>query len=238
MKANNPIFKGMVDSEIQTGQRATLSGIIGKTSLLLLITAFIAGLVMIGAFNPYPFLFIGSIVGMIAVVMGRLKPQYAMASSIVYAACEGMFVGALSLIAEIYVPGVVMISVVATISIFAVMLGLYKMKIVQATPMLTKVLMGAGLAIVLCMGCSLVLQLFGVFSGIDLFSPLYLLLSAVLVIYGSFMLVLNFDEANYYVNSGLDKAYEWVASLGLIVTILYIYVQILRLLVSLLGNRD
>lgn len=238
MKANNPIFKSMDDTTYSTGQQATFNGIILKTSLLLLITTVVAIFVMSGAINPYPFLFIGSIIGMVCVVVGRMSPKYSMIASVVYSVCEGMFIGALSAIFEAQFPGVVSISVIATLSVFIIMLALYKIKVVQVTPMFTKVLMGAGLAIVLCMFISLILQLFGMFSGIALFSPLYLLLGGVLVIYGAFMLVLNFDEANYYVQSGLDKSYEWTASLGLIVTILYIYVQILRVVASILSNRD
>ncbi len=238
MKANNPIFKNFQDSEAISGQQATFGGIALKTSLLLLITSIVAGLVMFSGVDPYPFLFISSIVGCVAVILGRLKPKFAMGASLVYAACEGLFIGSISSVFEEFFPGVVAIAVIATISIFAVMLVLYQMKIVQATPMLMKVLMAASFAIMLCMFVSLFLQVLGFFEGISLFSPLFLVLSAVLVIYGAFMLVLNFDEANYYVKSGLDKSYEWVASLGLIITILYIYVQILRLVAAIMARRD
>ena len=63
------------------------------------------------------------------------------------------------------------------------------------------------------------------------YSPLVLFITLLLILYGSFMLVINFDNAKMIVSTGADKKYEWAVSLGLLVSIIYIYVQVIRLII-------
>ena len=68
-------------------------------------------------------------------------------------------------------------------------------------------------------------------------SGLVLLMSAFILLYGAFMLVLDFEQVNVIVANGFDKRYEWTAALGLMVTIVWIYIEVLRLL-AIISNRD
>ncbi len=235
MKANNPIF-GAIEQGV-TDQKATFKGVTNKTLFLLLLTVATAFASMAFGTPNYIFLAVSGVVGTICVIMGRFNPKMAMIAGIIYAICEGLFLGYMSLVFETVFPGIVNISVVATLLIFTTMLFLYKTKIVQATPMLSKVLMTAGLAIMLLFLTSFIFSMFNVaIFSID--NPLYIVFAALLIVYGAFMLVLNFDEAKYYVETGVDKTYEWTAALGLIITLIYIYIQVLRFVAIAMARRD
>lgn len=237
-KTNNPIFSNLEQGEVET--RATFKGITSKTAILLM-TAIISAL-LVFAFDLensiflFPALLISSIVGVVAIIMGRSNPTRAAGCAFVYATCEGIFLGVLSTLFNTIYPGSVVVAVLATFSIFIVMLILYSTKIVQATPMLYKVMMAAGAALFLLYISMFIFSIFGFIS--DITDPIYAVLSILLIAYGSFMLVLNFEEAKSYVENGLDKKYEWVASLGLIVTIIYIYVQVLRFVAIIMSRNN
>ncbi|MDE6047869.1 MAG: Bax inhibitor-1/YccA family protein, partial [Anaeroplasmataceae bacterium] len=131
----SPLF-----SNIQTGEavyddvdRATYKGITVKTVILLLISVLIAAVIAFAlptilTNNPMTFyvtLVVSSIVGFIAVIVGRMSERKAKYASVIYAICEGLFLGSLSAIVEAYVPGVVATAVFSTIVLFAVMLTLF-----------------------------------------------------------------------------------------------------------------
>lgn len=241
MNINNPVFSTFENAEVCEHQ-STMRGIIFKTAFLLLITI-ISGLVTVKlGLNSYGWIFIATFIGMIAVITGRSNPRIAHISSIVYAVAEGIILGIISGIAMQYpeYSGIVSIAIVATVVIFGTMLILYLTKLVAATPTLNKVLYGVGIALLMFMLSALVLSVFGFSSIMNMFSssPSFTaLLSITVIAYGSFMLVLNFNEAQSYVDNGLDKRYEWIASLGLIITILYIYLQVLRFAMLILRKK-
>lgn len=237
MESNNPIFSTF--EEGVTTERATFKGITNKTLFLLIVTIMTALFTMfIGAYLTLPVLLFASIGGVIAVIIGRSKPSSAHIAGIIYSICEGILVGYVSVVYDIFYPGAVQIAVVGTFAIFTIMLLLYKSNIVQATPTFYKVMGAASLAIIFTYLGIFVLSLFGMFNGFDLFDPLYAIICILMIAYASFMLVLNFDEAKHYVDNGLDKQYEWTASLGLIVTIIYIYLRVLRFAAILVSRRD
>lgn len=241
MNINNPVFSAFENTDVCEHQ-STMRGIIFKTSLLLLITIISAVTTITLGLNSYGWIFGTTFIGMIAVIIGRTNPQIAHIASIVYSVAEGIVLGLFSGIALQYpeYSGVVSIAIVGTIVIFGTMLILYLTKLVAATPTLNKVLYGIGIALLMFMLSALVLSVFGFSSIMNMFSssPSFTaLLSVIIITYGSFMLVLNFNEAQTYVDNGLDKRYEWIASLGLIVTILYIYLQVLRFAMVILRKK-
>lgn len=242
MNVKNPMFSSFAEGTIETS-KASFRGILAKTSLLLVISISIALYIMISGFNSlsYVMLSVGSIVGFISVMIGRMNPKAAPICGLIYAVCEGLFLGCISAIAETYYPGAAAIAIVATFSIFIVMLVLYNFKIVQATPMLYKVLSTVGLSIMVFMLIAILMNLFGATFLMDMFvgnSTFSAILAAIFIAYGSFMLVANFEEARTYAENGFDKKYEWCAALGLIVTLIYIYIQVLRFVMIILSNRD
>jgi uncharacterized YccA/Bax inhibitor family protein len=67
---------------------------------------------------------------------------------------------------------------------------------------------------------------------------LVILVSLIVLLYGAFMLAMDFEQVNMIVSNGFDKRYEWMAALGLMVTIIWIYIEVLRLLAILSSRRD
>ena len=177
--------------------------------------------------------------------MASFSTRLAPAFSIVYAVCEGVFLGILTLIYAASFPetNIVGLAVLITVGIFIAMLVLYSTKLIVASTRFRRVMYGVSFSI---LAVFLVVGIASIFDGGviwftlfgDVNSPLVLFISLLFVFYGAFMLVINFDNANMLVSRGVDKKYEWVVSLGLIVSIIYIYVQVLRLLAILLSRNN
>lgn len=241
----SPLF-----SNIQTGEavyddvdRATYKGITIKTFSLLAISIAVAAFTAFAlpdilSNNANVFfvtLVVSSIVGFIAVMVGRISERKAKYASVIYALCEGLFLGSISAITEAYVPGAVTTALFSTICIFAVMLTLFSTGILRVGNKFRSFCwaftLGA-LAIILLMSIfSLFIkdysQYLGIMIGVEIF----------LLIYGVVTLSLNFAEANNVVSRGASKNAEWSVALGLMVSVVYIYIQVLRL-IMLFAARD
>lgn len=241
MKISNPMFSSI--EQTTTENRATFRGITNKTGFLLALTFLTALFFMITGYFSYPLLIVSTVVGFIAVIMGRMNPRMAMTCGIIYGVCEGMFLGLIAAMIGL-IPGyeaVVPIAILATLSIFTTMLVLYSTKVVAATPRLYKVLSTAGSAMLLFILLAFVLSLFGNNVIMEMMygnTTMGVLFAVLFIAYGSFMLVLNFDEAQSYVENGFDKSFEWVAALGLMITVIYIYIQVLRFVLLIMQKRD
>ncbi len=240
----NPMFTTLDNvSEVSNSSTASMRGVLTKTAFLLIFTIVTALVSLTGVFGNflYPMMIASSIIGFIGVIIARMSPSKAMVGGIIYATCEGLLLGSFSAMFETIYPGAVPIAIIATFSLFMVMLVLYSMKIVAATPTLYKVMGAFGLGI-------LVFSLFTLLGGLFFPQITYLfysgdsmlgvILAILFIAYGAFMLVLDFNEAQHYVENGYDKKYEWVVSVGLIVSILFIYVKVLRLVGYILQRKD
>lgn len=244
---NNPVF-----SNIQTGEayydtvedRASYKGVCIKTFIFLGITVLVAALVafylptIIAADNFatfYVMLSIASVVGFISVMVGRIKESAAKYAGVIYSICEGMFVGCISAICEAFVGNAVIIAVFSTLVIFLVMLALYSTGILRVGTTFRRICMAmsfGAIALVLFTSIASIWvggsNYFGMMIGVEAF----------LLVYGSITLCLNFNEADAVVKSGASKQAEWCVALGLIVSLIYIYVEILRLVVLLAARND
>lgn len=243
----SPLF-----SNIQTGEayyddvdRASYKGICLKTFILLALTVLVAGFTafylptIIATDNYIPFyiaLGVSSIVGFISVMVGRMSERAAKYASVIYSACEGLFLGNLTCICEAYFPGVATIAVFSTLVIFAVMLTLFATGILRVTDKFRKFCFAFTLgALALTLITTIVFAIGGIST--DMLGVL-IILELFLLIYGIITLGLNFAEAQNVVQCGASKNAEWSVALGLMVSIVYIYVEILRLAILILGRRD
>lgn len=241
----SPLF-----SNIQTGEavyddvdRATYKGITVKTVILLLISVLIAAIVAFAlptilANNPTTFyvtLVVSSIVGFIAVMVGRMSERKAKYASVIYAICEGLFLGSLSAIVEAYVPGVVATAVFSTIVLFAVMLTLFATGVIRVGSKLRSICFGLTLG---ALAIILLVSLFSMFIDYQSYLGIMIGVEVFLVFYGVITLSLNFAEANAVVSMGASKDAEWSVALGLLVSIVYIYIEIVRLLALIAARSD
>ncbi len=241
----SPLF-----SNIQTGEavydevdRATYKGITVKTCILLLVSVIVAALVAFAlpailTNNPVTFyvtLMISSIVGFVAVLIGRMSERKAKYASMIYAVCEGLFLGSISAIVEAYVPGVVATAVFSTIVLFAVMLTLFATGVMRVGSKFRSLCFGLTLG---ALGIILMVSLFSLFIDYESYLNIMIGVEVFLLFYGVITLSLNFAEANAVVSMGASKDAEWSVALGLLVSIVYIYIEVVRLVALIAARSD
>jgi len=223
-------------SSMRTG-RMTIEDVVAKTGFLFAI------LVVVGAFAWRSNLgtgalmlgFLGGFVlAMVISFSKSIKPGLVVA----YAAFEGLALGTLSSYYESYYPGIVSQAVIGTMAAFAGVLIMYRNGTLRATPQFTRALIGAAIGYFILGLVSLVASFFGVGEGYGFYgvSGLGLLLAVAGVAIASLFLVLDFDQIQKGVNNGVPEKESWRASFGLMVTIVWLYLEVLRL-ISILRNR-
>lgn len=243
MRTSNPVFRTLERSEAYTsGEVASYRGIVLKTGLLLG-SAVLSGFLFLyaiaqGLISPelvIPMLIGSIILAFISVIVASRSVRLAAPFSIVYAISEGILLGLITVLFEAFAPGVALAAVIATAAIFTVMLFLYSSKTIRVTPRFRRIMYSILLGILLFSVLSLVLTLFGV--GINFSNPVLLLISGVFIVFGALMLTLDFDRAEAIVEGGMEKGYEWMVALGLMVTIVWIYIELLRFLAIIANSR-
>ena len=183
---------------------------------------------------------VGVLVGFGCVIAMRFKPQWAKGLGIGYAIAEGLVVGAISHAYEVYQKGIVIQAVGATIAVFAVMLFLYRTNIIKVTDRMRRIVIGATMGVMIFYGIALLINLFGgsvSFLSAENTSALSIGFSFLVAGLAAFNLALDFDFIERGAKAGLPKQMEWVAAVGLMVTIVWLYLEILRLLAKLNNRR-
>lgn len=181
-----------------------------------------------------PIAFVGMIVGLIAVFATMFKPLWSPVLGPVYAVAQGIFVGAISKMFDAAYSGIVLQAVGATLGVFGVMLFLYRTRIIRVTDKFRRIIIGATLGVMVFYLASFVFSLFG--ANISFFtssSPLSIGFSLLVAGLAAFNLTLDFDFIERGEQMGLPRRMEWFAAIGLLVTLVWLYLEILRLLAKL-----
>ena len=212
------------------------------------VTAILLGLLVVsGAFGwsavseradgtvTFPALSIlGIFVGLGCVFGLMFRPQWAKWIAPIYAIAQGFAVGAISRAYESYQDGIVVQAVGATLGVFVVMLVLYRTKIIKVTERFKRIVIGATLGIMVFYGVSLLISLFGGnISFINSPSALGIGLSVLIAAVAAANLALDFDFIEKGAQQGMPKNMEWYAGFGLLVTIVWLYLELLRLISKL-----
>lgn len=243
MRTSNPVFRTLERSEAYVGsEAASYRGIVLKTGLLLG-SAVLSGFLflyaienaLIGAELILPILVGAMILGFISVIVSSRSVRLAAPFAIIYALSEGITLGLITVLIDAYAPGVALAAVIATAAIFTVMLFLYSSRTIRVTPRFRRIMYSILLGILLFAVLGLILPMFGV--NIQVGEPVVLLVSGLFIVFGALMLTLDFDRAEAIVEGGMDKAYEWMVAVGLMVTIVWIYIELLRFLAIIANNR-
>ena len=188
-----------------------------------------------------PFVMVGGLGGLAVVLIATFRrKQDSPALVLTYAGLEGLFLGAISfLLANMYVSGVsagalIGQAILATIGVFIGMLVVYKTGAIRVTPKFTRMIV-AGIfgVLVLALG-NLVLGMFGVGGGEGLGlrgnGPIAIIFSLVCIGLAAFSFLLDFDAADQMIRAGAPEKAAWGIALGLTVTLVWLYIEILRLL--------
>jgi uncharacterized YccA/Bax inhibitor family protein len=178
----------------------------------------------------------GLIVGIGLTFLLMFRPHLARFVAPIYALAQGFFVGAISRMYETFYDGIVVQAAGATIAVFATMLVLYRTRIIKVTDRFRRIVVTATIGIMLFYGVTLLIRLFAGPGAVSfLASPSLLGIAFSLFVAGlaAFNLALDFDFIERGAQQGLDKNFEWYAAFGLLVTIIWLYLELLRLLAKL-----
>ncbi|HEV3402378.1 MAG TPA: Bax inhibitor-1/YccA family protein [Acidimicrobiales bacterium] len=174
------------------------------------------------------------IVGLGIAILTIFKPKLARFTAPVYAIAEGLLLGAISHLYEFEFDGIVLQAVGLTVGVFALLLFLYASRIIEVTENLRMGIFAATGAVVLVYVASLVLRLFGAdIPFIHDAGPIGILFSLVVVVIAALNLVLDFDFIERGAAAGAPKYMEWYGAFGLLVTLVWLYLELLRLLAKL-----
>ncbi|MDG4793261.1 Bax inhibitor-1/YccA family protein [Micromonospora sp. WMMD1082] len=175
---------------------------------------------------------VGLVIGLIISFSRMANPALVVA----YAVVEGVLVGALSKFFESLYDGIVLQAVTATFGVFFVMAMLYRARVIRATPKFVKGMIAVMAGLFAVMLINLVLALFGVNTGLRDGSPLAIGFSIVCIVVASLSFVLSFKEVEDGVRMGLPQRYSWVAAFGILVSLIWLYIEMLRLLSYFQGD--
>jgi uncharacterized YccA/Bax inhibitor family protein len=185
--------------------------------------------------NSPGLLFGGMIVGFVLAIVTVFKPKIARFTAIPYALVQGAVLGMISHLYEAEFSGIVLQAVAATLGVFLVMLALYGLRILRATPRFVKGVVAATFGIVIMYLGAFLVRLFTGNEVSFLYdaSPLGIGLSIVIVIVAALNLVLDFDFIEKGARNGLPAYMDWYAAFGLAITLIWLYLEMLRLLARL-----
>ena len=178
--------------------------------------------------------FIAALVGFGLAMVAIFKPKAAPFLAPLYALCYGTFLGAISAVYNLSYDGIVVQAVLATFAIFLVMFFLYATRIIKVTKRFTMVVIAATFGIMVMYLFTWVATLFG--ADIAFWnqpSVLGIGISVVIIIVAALNLALDFDFIERAVGAGAPRYMEWTGALGITVTLVWIYLEVLRLLAML-----
>jgi uncharacterized YccA/Bax inhibitor family protein len=227
----------------QTG-RMTFDDVIVKTLLCL-------GVVLVGAAVPaflvpglaLPLMVVGALGGFVLGLVNAFKREPSPALILAYAGLEGLFLGGLTMVFEAMWPGIAVQALLGTLIVFGVTLALFKSGKVRATPKAMKFFMIALISYAAFSLVNLGMMVFGATDSMfgmrdfEIFGiPVGVLIGIVAIGLAAFSLIIDFTSISEGVRQGAPQRYSWTAAFGLTVTLVWLYVEILRLLAILRGD--
>ncbi|MQA11953.1 MAG: hypothetical protein GEU98_26125 [Pseudonocardiaceae bacterium] len=234
-----PTYGGYGTAAGSADRPMTVDDVVVKTSITLgvafltgILTAIWAqGQMAAGATGPvFGAMIGGMIVGLICALIVIFKKTPNPALILAYSAAEGVFLGAITGVFELLYPGIALQAILGTGIVFGVMLVVYRTGAVKVTPRLTKWVIGAAVGALMLMLANLLLGMFGVDMGLRSGGPLAIIFSLVVIGIAAFMLLLDFDRADQMIREQMPQKWAWFAAFGLMTTLVWLYLEILRLL--------
>jgi uncharacterized YccA/Bax inhibitor family protein len=219
----------------------TIGGTVNKTAILLFLA--VAGAIWTWhlfsvAGNYHPWMIGGAIGGFIMALVTIFKKDWAMITAPIYALLEGLFLGGISAVLNAGFPGIVIQAVGLTFGTLACLLLAYRSGLIKATENFKLGIVAATGGICLLYLASIVLGFFGIpIPMIHGSGPVGIGFSLFVVVIAALNLVLDFDFIEQGAERGAPKHMEWYAAFGLMVTLVWLYIEILRLLSKLNSRR-
>ena len=242
--SSNPLLnlKTLENVETLDSKEMTINGTVNKlfvlTGIVVLTAMYSWSLMASGYADKANMLMIGSsIAGLILALITVFKPNTSHITAPAYAICEGLLVGAVSRAYASFMDGIVVNAIGITILVLLSMLFLYKTRIIVMTERLRSVIMISTFAVFIFYLAGFIGALFGhpmtIFNG----GALGIGVSLLICVIAAFNFIVDFDFIEKASEAKAPKYYEWYGAFGILVTLVWLYFEVLRLLAQL-ANRD
>jgi len=242
IKSGNPALSKKTFENLRTTSDGvmTLDGAVNKTAISM-------GILLLAAYYTYSnaimdYILIGFIGGFIVAIVTIFKKEWSPTTVPIYAVLEGLALGGVSkMYADAFEPGIVPQAIMLTLGILFALLFAYKSKIIQATENFKLGVFAATAGIGIVYLVSFLMSLFGG-GGLPVMDPtnasmLSIGFSLFVVVIASLNLVMDFDFIEQGAANGAPKYMEWYGAFGLLVTLIWLYLEILRLLAKLSSRK-
>lgn len=253
MKIGNNFAFGRLKNMQKTYQETATEEGVGIKTLILLATTLITSLVFINfalRINYMP-LYIYFIVSILTIVLNTImiiSPSKAKYLSIPYAISEGLIIGCICELLELVFPNnglrIASLALLVTLSVFLGSAFLYMKKVIKVGQKLKAVLYSFSIGIVVFSLCFGIMALVSyLISGVDLYSLYYfsglgIVGSIIMCIVASLYVIVSFDNATQIIDSATDKEYEWFASYAITLNVIYLFFEVLRLILLIFSNSS
>tara|TARA_Y100001968_G_C19323320_1_gene700426 strand:+ start:10 stop:768 length:759 start_codon:yes stop_codon:yes gene_type:complete len=241
-RSGNPVFGNKFDGDAQfrdlpETQKMTLDGTVNKTGLLLAL-CFTTAAISWNMPNPALMGF-GAIGGIVLALITIFRPTSAGTTAPLYAASQGLFLGGITVIFEAQFPGIAIQAIGLTFGTLASLLVCYKTGVIKPTENFRLMIVSATAGIALLYIVNIAMMVFGSGEGIGFIhssGTFGIIFSLAVVAIAALNLVLDFDFIEQGSENGLPKHMEWFGAFSLMVTLVWLYLEILRLLAKLRSN--
>tara|TARA_B100000287_G_scaffold106037_1_gene98312 strand:+ start:10 stop:768 length:759 start_codon:yes stop_codon:yes gene_type:complete len=241
-RSGNPVFGNKFDGDAQfrdlpETQKMTLDGTVNKTGLLLAL-CFTTAAISWNMPNPALMGF-GAIGGIVLALITIFRPTSAGTTAPLYAASQGLFLGGITVIFEAQFPGIAIQAIGLTFGTLASLLVCYKTGVIKPTENFRLMIVSATAGIALLYIVNIAMMVFGSGEGIGFIhssGTFGIIFSLAVVAIAALNLVLDFDFIEQGSENGLPKHMEWFGAFSLMVTLVWLYLEILRLIAKLRSN--
>jgi uncharacterized YccA/Bax inhibitor family protein len=237
LRSHNPAFRNdaLTTTRLDGGGTMTVQGTVNRTALLLVLALATASASWVlgtsGGSGVAGWALVASLAGLGVAIATIVRPRWSPVTAPIYALVEGVVLGLVSMLFEARYPGIAIQAVALTFGVLGVMLVLYTTRVIRVTQRFRAVVIAATLAIAVVYLVAFLLGLFGVrVPFLYDASPLGILISLAIVAVAALNLLLDFDLIERGARSGAPAYMEWYAAFGLLVTLVWLYLEMLRLL--------
>jgi len=247
MKSSNPAMSERIfakhTANVADSGTMTVNGTITKIGIMMLLVIAAASYTwaMVTGENPagaQTYLIIGAVGGLITAIITVFNPRLAGITAPIYAILEGLFLGGISAFINQKYPGIPFQAVLLTVGTLFTMLFLYRSGRIRATPKFRRGVMMATGAVFFAYLASWILGMFGMSVGfMHSAGPLGIVINLVIIVVAALNLIMDFDFIERGAEMSAPKYMEWYGAFGLMVTLIWLYIEFLRLLSRFAGRN-
>ncbi|MFC5281419.1 Bax inhibitor-1/YccA family protein [Arcanobacterium canis] len=241
-----PQMNGNAFDQAPASHRMTYQDAMNKTATMLgaTVAAGVVTALIVPLQFQIPLAFVSMIAAFVVGMVIAFKRMVGPGLALGYSVLEGIALGAITFALDRVLPGVAFQAILGTLAVVGVTLGLHYSGAVRTTPKGRKIVLAVALAGLVFAVVNMLLMAFGVTSGqwglrsVTIMGlPLGVILGIVMIVVASYMLIGDFEDINTAVANGAPKEFAWTVGIAIVMTILWIYVEVLRLVAMLASDR-